>query len=145
SYSVIQLPKEQAGSAFFEKYEQKQSLPSSPCSGKNSPSSTTSDDNYASQSSTTTGAERKKKTMKEHGSINGRVKKAIDNESDLYAMLGCSNSSSSEDIRRNYRALVLIFHPDKKNGKTAGKQSLPTGYKMPSNFESMTEEQLNEQ
>ena len=37
-------------------------------------------------------------------------------DSDLYAILGCSKSSSPHDITRAYRKKCVIHHPDKTNG-----------------------------
>ncbi|MBA7473503.1 Co-chaperone protein DjlA [subsurface metagenome] len=32
---------------------------------------------------------------------------------DAYAVLGLSQTASSEEVKRNYRSLAAIFHPDK--------------------------------
>jgi len=41
---------------------------------------------------------------------------------DYYEVLGLSNNASLEEIRKKFRSLALIYHPDKsRNPKSAGK------------------------
>jgi curved DNA-binding protein CbpA len=46
----------------------------------------------------------------------------MEDQSDLYTLLGCKNTASPEDIRQSFRKLALKYHPDKNPSKDATNQ-----------------------
>ena len=44
------------------------------------------------------------------------IAQIINDDIDLYAVLGVSSDSTPQDIRRAYRQKALLFHPDKYDG-----------------------------
>ena len=47
---------------------------------------------------------------------------------DAYAVLGLPQTASIEEVKRSYRQLALIFHPDKPSGYTPAMQKLNEAY-----------------
>lgn len=47
---------------------------------------------------------------------------------DAYAILGVPQTASIEEVKRNYRRLALIFHPDKPSGYSPAMQKLNEAY-----------------
>eukprot|EP01054_Gregarina_sp_Poly1_P010273 Gregarina_sp_Poly_1__10272@NODE_71_length_16098_cov_96_674880_g61_i0_p4_GENE_NODE_71_length_16098_cov_96_674880_g61_i0NODE_71_length_16098_cov_96_674880_g61_i0_p4_ORF_typecomplete_len592_score126_56DnaJ/PF00226_31/8_8e14Borrelia_P83/PF05262_11/5_7e03Borrelia_P83/PF05262_11/0_00034Borrelia_P83/PF05262_11/1_8e04AAA_23/PF13476_6/0_008AAA_23/PF13476_6/4_4e03DUF1871/PF08958_10/2_2DUF1871/PF08958_10/1_5e02SPECT1/PF18680_1/7_3SPECT1/PF18680_1/27Myb_DNAbinding/PF00249_31/4_6e03Myb_DNAbinding/PF00249_31/ len=122
-WASIPLPVEPAGTAFFHKYEVVQcanampvdsSTISSPAKNLDSSVLSPTEEEEDENGKEIPQNQRKRKGLKD-GSITGKVKEAIENEMDLYKLICGSPSSSVEDLKKNYRKLALIFHPDKRS------------------------------
>lgn len=110
SWAPIRCLKEFAGTSFFERYEKRVlAVDESPrfFSGGESFTNDSSDPVAAS-------ASKKKKNFKENSSLDRNVRKAVDDELDLYKLLSCSEGAGGDEIKKCYKKMALIFHPDKK-------------------------------
>ncbi|EZG46815.1 DnaJ domain protein [Gregarina niphandrodes] len=122
---------ETAGRAFFEVYERKHLLPS-----QGSVDSPVAPDSNSSAAAEETEAERKRKNYRENSSIAMRVRQALEDRADLYQLCCVSPYASAEDIKKQFRKLALIFHPDKSagapsvNADQVGIEGLPDVSKM---------------
>ena len=47
---------------------------------------------------------------------------------DAYAVMGLPQTASIEEVKRSYRRLAFIFHPDKPSGYTPAMQKLNEAY-----------------
>lgn len=116
---------EHAGHEFYERYEKRErknkSHPPKEGEEENSNSSSSSSERAPPESSSAYNTDRSskgsKKNFKEHSSIHGSVRKAIEDHHDLYATLEITTAASPDDIKKAYKRLILVHHPDKVGAK----------------------------
>lgn len=141
TYSVVSItPKcETAGAAFYERVERHRYSQVKRCDSSSS-SATSSDEQHRS-SPEKAGEEGKKKNWKDNSCIAQRVRQVLETNQDLYALVCLPKSATCEDVKRQWRKLAMIFHPDKSAGvgkATHDIEGLPDVSKM-------TPEELHEQ
>jgi len=104
------------GHAFFERFERKHVSPSA----SPSPSDSGEEDQNGTGNGTTT-KEKKKKKSKLTGDAALKLHDLLKGV-DLYALMGCDDGCSQEDLKKAYRSLCLLHHPDKQGADKTPKE-----------------------